>query len=185
MTLQLYNGETVLQNTQYERYDHNYKILLLGDSNVGKTSLLHRFIDDTFAPTFVSTVGIDYKTKTLIKDDRKIKLQIWDTAGQERFHAITKAYIRGASGIMIVYDVTDAETFENVSKWVSYVMQFANDDAERLIVGNKCEEGCHKAVQTYKGEQVAQVHIFFIRTSKFLFKLGVIKICALRKVKCS
>uniref|UniRef100_A0AAZ3P685 Ras-related protein Rab-13 n=1 Tax=Oncorhynchus tshawytscha TaxID=74940 RepID=A0AAZ3P685_ONCTS len=99
-------------------YDLLFKLLLIGDSGVGKTCVLFRFSDDAFNTTFISTIGIDFKIKTVELQGKKIKLQIWDTAGQERFHTITTSYYRGAMGIMLVYDITNAKSFENISKWL-------------------------------------------------------------------
>ena len=97
-------------------YDYLFKLLLIGDSGVGKSSLLLRFSDDTYETNFNSTIGVDFKIKTVDLDDKVIKLQIWDTAGQERFRTITSSYYRGAHGIIVVYDTTDNETFEHVRR---------------------------------------------------------------------
>ena len=97
-----------------EAYDYLFKLLLIGDSGVGKSSLLLRFSDDTYDTNFNSTIGVDFKIKTVDLDGKVVKLQIWDTAGQERFRTITCSYYRGAHGIIIVYDVTDTESFDNV-----------------------------------------------------------------------
>eukprot|EP01105_Mastigella_eilhardi_P012336 TRINITY_DN2827_c0_g1_i2.p1 TRINITY_DN2827_c0_g1~~TRINITY_DN2827_c0_g1_i2.p1 ORF type:complete len:177 (-),score=29.52 TRINITY_DN2827_c0_g1_i2:437-967(-) len=94
-------------------YDHLIKLLLIGDSGVGKSCLLLRFSDDSFTPSFITTIGIDFKIRTLELDGKRIKLQIWDTAGQERFRTITTAYYRGAMGILLVYDVTDEKSFSS------------------------------------------------------------------------
>ncbi|ETN69598.1 Ras family protein [Necator americanus] len=99
-------------------YDLLFKLLLIGDSGVGKTCILYRFSDDAFNTTFISTIGIDFKIKTIELRGKKIKLQIWDTAGQERFHTITTSYYRGAMGIMLVYDITNAKSFDNIAKWL-------------------------------------------------------------------
>ncbi|EDW26566.1 GL13084 [Drosophila persimilis] len=99
-------------------YDLLFKLLLIGDSGVGKTCILFRFSDDAFTSTFISTIGIDFKIKTVELRGKKIKLQIWDTAGQERFHTITTSYYRGAMGIMLVYDITNEKSFENIVKWL-------------------------------------------------------------------
>ena len=101
---------------QQKKYDFLFKLLLIGDSGVGKTCILFRFSDDAFNTTFISTIGIDFKLKTIELKGKRIKLQIWDTAGQERFHTITTSYYRGALGIMLVYDITDAKSFNNISK---------------------------------------------------------------------
>ena len=99
-------------------YDLLFKLLLIGDSGVGKTCILFRFSDDAFNNTFISTIGIDFKIKTIELRGKKIKLQIWDTAGQERFHPITTSYYRGAMGIMLVYDITNSKSFDNIAKWL-------------------------------------------------------------------
>jgi len=114
------------------------KIVLIGDMGVGKSCLLHRFLENDFVPSFTNTVGVDYKQKIFQMRGKQIKLQIFDTAGQERFYAITKAYYRGAHGVLLVYDVTAAESFENIIKWVKELEADAST-ANKLIVGNKCD----------------------------------------------
>uniref|UniRef100_M3ZEL7 small monomeric GTPase n=1 Tax=Xiphophorus maculatus TaxID=8083 RepID=M3ZEL7_XIPMA len=99
-------------------YDYLFKLLLIGDSGVGKTCVLFRFSEDAFNSTFISTIGIDFKIRTIELDGKKIKLQIWDTAGQERFRTITTAYYRGAMGIMLVYDITNEKSFDNIKNWI-------------------------------------------------------------------
>ena len=99
-----------------KNYDHLFKLLLIGDSGVGKTCILFRFSDDQFNTSFISTIGIDFKIKTVDIDGKRVKLQIWDTAGQERFHTITTSYYRGANGIMMVYDITNPKSFDNITK---------------------------------------------------------------------
>lgn len=105
-------------------FDQNIKLLLLGDSGVGKTSLMMRYTDQTFSSTFVSTVGIDFKYKVITIDTPNsarpatIRLELWDTAGQERFKSITTSYLRGAQGILVCYDITDRKTFQRVDSWM-------------------------------------------------------------------
>ncbi|XP_047361302.1 ras-related protein Rab-10 isoform X2 [Vespa velutina] len=114
-------------------YDLLFKLLLIGDSGVGKTCILFRFSDDAFSTTFISTIGIDFKIKTVELKGKKIKLQIWDTAGQERFHTITTSYYRGAMGIMLVYDITNEKTFENIVKWLRNIDEIAREHGIRFM----------------------------------------------------
>merc|ERR1711953_1193102 len=110
-------------------YDNLYKLLLIGDSSVGKSCILDRFSEDKFLNgPMIPTIGIDFKIKTIPVKDKRIKLQIWDTAGQERFHTITKSYYRGALGIMLVYDITNANSFDNVAKWLKRISDIANEN---------------------------------------------------------
>ncbi|XP_057312892.1 ras-related protein Rab-10-like [Hydractinia symbiolongicarpus] len=147
-------------------YDYLFKLLLIGDSGVGKTCLLFRFSDDAFNTTFISTIGIDFKIKTVEVDGKKIKLQIWDTAGQERFHTITTSYYRGAMGIMLVYDITQEKTFDNIAKWLRNIDEHASEGVERMILGNKCDMEDKRMVNKEKGEGIAREHgIRFYETS--------------------
>lgn len=147
-------------------YDLLFKLLLIGDSGVGKTCILFRFSDDAFNTTFISTIGIDFKIKTIELQGKKIKLQIWDTAGQERFHTITTSYYRGAMGIMLVYDITSTKTFDNIAKWLRNIDEHANEDVEKMILGNKCDVEDKRAVSKEKGEMIAREHgIRFMETS--------------------
>lgn len=147
-------------------YDLLFKLLLIGDSGVGKTCLLFRFSDDAFNTTFISTIGIDFKIKTIELGGKKIKLQIWDTAGQERFHTITTSYYRGAMGIMLVYDITSSKTFDNITKWLRNIDEHANEDVEKMILGNKCDMVDKRQVPRQRGEEVARQHnVPFLETS--------------------
>ncbi|XP_076319104.1 ras-related protein Rab-10-like isoform X2 [Tachypleus tridentatus] len=114
-------------------YDLLFKLLLIGDSGVGKTCILFRFSDDAFNTTFISTIGIDFKIKTIELKGKKIKLQIWDTAGQERFHTITTSYYRGAMGIMLVYDITNPKSFDNIAKWLRNIDEIAREHGVRFL----------------------------------------------------
>ena len=138
-----------------KNYDSIMKILLIGDSGVGKSFLLVRFVEDKFSPSFITTIGIDFKIKTVDINGKKVKLQLWDTAGQERFRTITTAYYRGAMGIILVYDVTDERTFTNVNQWFKTVSDHANDDAQLLLVANKCDMDT-RVVTTEQGETLAK-----------------------------
>ncbi|XP_055357351.1 ras-related protein Rab-10-like [Paramacrobiotus metropolitanus] len=147
-------------------YDLLFKLLLIGDSGVGKTCILFRFSDDAFNTTFISTIGIDFKIKTIELRGKKIKLQIWDTAGQERFHTITTSYYRGAMGIMLVYDITQPKSFDNIAKWLRNIEEHANEDVEKMLLGNKCDMEDKRAISRERGESIARQHaIRFLETS--------------------
>lgn len=120
--------------------DYKLQLIIIGDSGCGKTSFMDRYCDGQYRVSYNATVGIDFKVKTVISSNNKrVKLQIWDTAGQEKFNSITTAYYRNARGVVIMYDVTRANTFENVRKWLALVSQFGRGDVEIAIVGNKCD----------------------------------------------
>jgi len=147
-------------------YDFLIKLLLIGDSGVGKSCLLLRFSDDSFTPSFITTIGIDFKIKTIDLDGKRIKLQIWDTAGQERFRTITTAYYRGAMGILLVYDTTDEQSFQNIRNWIRNIEQHAADNVDKILVGNKCDMISEKVVETSRGKALAEEYgIEFFETS--------------------
>ena len=134
-----------------------YKILLLGDSSVGKTCFLMRYTDNTFQEIHMSTIGLDYKLKNVQIDDGKIvKIQIWDTAGQDRFRSITKNYYKGAHGIILLYDVTSRKTFENVANWVTQIREEVSDKVTIILVGNKIDDESNRKVSTEEGAQMAK-----------------------------
>ena len=120
-------------NTTTKAFDVLVKLLLIGDSGVGKSCLLLRYSDDKFTTSFITTIGIDFKIKTIRLDQKKVKMQIWDTAGQERFRTITAAYYRGAHGVLLVYDVTDERSFENVRNSVSDSLQLSFNAAIPMV----------------------------------------------------
>ena len=147
-------------------YDMIMKLLLVGDSGVGKSCLLLRFVEDKFNPSFITTIGIDFKIRTIESKGKKIKLQVWDTAGQERFRTITTAYYRGGMGIVLIYDVTDLRSFENVETWYQTVTQHANEDAQIFLVGNKCDDDSSRQVSTEEGQQLAaKLNVPFLEAS--------------------
>ena len=114
------------------------KILVLGDSAVGKTSLLLKYTDDYFPIVYVSTIGVDYKTKIININDMNISLQIWDTAGQERFRSLAKSFMKDADGILFVYDITNKKSFDNIKNWIKRT-EDVNDSFQKIIVGNKSD----------------------------------------------
>jgi len=147
-------------------YDYLFKLLLIGDSGVGKTCVLFRFSEDAFNSTFISTIGIDFKIRTIDLDGKKIKLQIWDTAGQERFRTITTAYYRGAMGIMLVYDITNEKSFDNIRNWIRNIEEHAAADVEKMVLGNKCDMNDKRQVSCDRGEGLArEYNVKFMETS--------------------
>eukprot|EP00744_Colponema_vietnamica_P000477 GILI01000867.1.p1 GENE.GILI01000867.1~~GILI01000867.1.p1 ORF type:complete len:317 (-),score=64.75 GILI01000867.1:181-1131(-) len=128
---------TIKKNDQ--SYDAYIKILLLGDTGVGKSSLMLRYSDNTFIPSLISTTGVDFKVQYVDIDGKRVKLQIWDTAGQEKFHIITKAYYRGAMGIALVYDVSSEKTFTNVDYWMNNISENASSKVSKVLIANKID----------------------------------------------
>ena len=120
-------------------YELLFKIIVVGESNVGKTNIISRYLKDEFKLDVINTLGVELGTKYLNIHDKKIKLQIWDTAGQERYHAITSAYFKGSQGCFIVYDITNENSFDNVDKWFENAKKLANKDASIILIGNKCD----------------------------------------------
>eukprot|EP00286_Rhodomonas_abbreviata_P012664 CAMPEP_0181323912 /NCGR_PEP_ID=MMETSP1101-20121128/20057_1 /TAXON_ID=46948 /ORGANISM="Rhodomonas abbreviata, Strain Caron Lab Isolate" /LENGTH=188 /DNA_ID=CAMNT_0023432009 /DNA_START=229 /DNA_END=792 /DNA_ORIENTATION=- len=147
-------------------YDYLVKLLLIGDSGVGKSCLLLRFSDDSFTTSFITTIGIDFKIRNIEQDGKRLKLQIWDTAGQERFRTITTAYYRGAMGILLVYDVTDEQSFVNIRNWMGQISQYAASNVNKVLVGNKCDMLDKKVIETARGQALADEYgIAFYETS--------------------
>ncbi|KAI9635105.1 Rab/GTPase [Dioszegia hungarica] len=147
-------------------YDFLIKLLLIGDSGVGKSCLLLRFCDDSWTPSFITTIGIDFKIRTIEMDGKRIKLQIWDTAGQERFRTITTAYYRGAMGILLVYDVTDEKSFQNIRTWHANIEQHASAGVNKILIGNKCDWNDKRSVTLEQGKQLAdEFGLRFLETS--------------------
>jgi len=147
-------------------YDYLFKLLLIGDSGVGKSCLLLRFADDTYTESYISTIGVDFKIRTIELEGKTVKLQIWDTAGQERFRTITSSYYRGAHGIIVVYDVTDQDTFNNVKQWLQEIDHYACEGVNKLLVGNKSDLESKKVVDYNTAKEFAdQLSIPFLETS--------------------
>jgi len=147
-------------------YDYLFKLLLIGDSGVGKSCLLLRFADHTYTESYISTIGVDFKIRTVELDGKTIKLQIWDTAGQERFRTITSSYYRGAHGIIVVYDCTDLDSFNNVKQWLNEIDRYASENVQKLLVGNKVDLVSKKVVDYDTAKDFAdKLHIPFLETS--------------------
>ncbi|RIB14461.1 small GTPase superfamily [Gigaspora rosea] len=136
-------------------YDYLFKLLLIGDCGVGRSNLLLRFADDAFTPSFITTIGIDFKIRYIELNGKRIKLQIWDTAGQVRFRTITKAFCRRAMGIALVYDVTDERSFNNIRQWLNEVEQHASEGVNKILIGNKCDWVEKKAITKEQGQALA------------------------------
>uniref|UniRef100_A0A7S2N4U8 Ras-related protein Rab-1A n=1 Tax=Helicotheca tamesis TaxID=374047 RepID=A0A7S2N4U8_9STRA len=147
-------------------YDHLFKLVLIGDSGVGKSCLLLRFADDAFTESYISTIGVDFRFRTVKIDKKTVKLQIWDTAGQERFRTITSAYYRGADGIIMVYDVTSKDSFDHVNDWMKEVNRYASEGTCKLLVGNKSDRTADKIVKEEEAKEFAdELGIAFLETS--------------------
>ena len=139
-----------------EQKEFLYKILLLGDAAVGKTCFLMQYTENTFQEIHMSTIGLDYKLKNVQLDEGKIvKIQIWDTAGQDRFRSITKNYYKGAHGIILIYDVTNRKTFDNVRDWVEQIREEVSDKVSIILVGNKIDNVEGRKVTTEEGQKMA------------------------------
>eukprot|EP00826_Nyctotherus_ovalis_P046423 TRINITY_DN5244_c0_g1_i1.p1 TRINITY_DN5244_c0_g1~~TRINITY_DN5244_c0_g1_i1.p1 ORF type:complete len:207 (-),score=61.08 TRINITY_DN5244_c0_g1_i1:159-779(-) len=129
-----------MQTPQKPEYDFLFKLVLIGDASVGKSCILVRFADDTFTENYITTIGVDFRFRTLRIDKKSVKLQIWDTAGQERYKTITSAYYRGADGIIVVFDLTDKESFDHVEEWLKEVEKHSQPgETVRMLIGNKSD----------------------------------------------
>ncbi|OJT08957.1 GTP-binding protein ypt1 [Trametes pubescens] len=150
-------------------YDYLFKLLLIGDSGVGKSCLLLRFADDTYTESYISTIGVDFKIRTIELEGKTVKLQIRVSdffVGQERFRTITSSYYRGAHGIIVVYDVTDNDTFTNVKQWLQEIDRYASEGVNKLLVGNKSDLTSKKVVEYSVAKEFAdQLGIPFLETS--------------------
>lgn len=153
-------------NGKQRDYDYLFKLVLIGDSGVGKSCLLLRFADDAFTESYISTIGVDFRFRTVKIDKKTVKLQIWDTAGQERFRTITSAYYRGADGIIMVYDVTAQDSFDHVNDWLKEVNRYASEGTCKLLVGNKSDRSTEKVVTAEQAKDFADdIGIPFLETS--------------------
>jgi len=145
----------------------NLKILIIGESGVGKSSLLLRFTDDQFDPELAATIGVDFKVKVMDQQGNKVKLAIWDTAGQERFRTLTPSYYRGAQGAILVYDVSSRESFTKVEDWLNELETYStNHDLIKMLVGNKCDKEAERMVTKEEGQKCARKYqMMFIEAS--------------------
>ncbi|EAZ40784.1 hypothetical protein OsJ_25262 [Oryza sativa Japonica Group] len=146
--------------------DYLFKIVLLGDSSVGKSNLLARFARNEFYPNSKSTIGVEFQTQKLVIDGKEIKAQIWDTAGQERFRAVTSAYYRGAVGALLVYDISRRQTFDSVGRWLNELHTHSDMNVVTILVGNKTDLKHAREVSTAEGKALAESQgLFFMETS--------------------
>ncbi|XP_053984591.1 ras-related protein Rab-3 isoform X1 [Hylaeus volcanicus] len=159
-------GEDPKKDAADQNFDYMFKLLIIGNSSVGKTSFLFRYADDSFSSAFVSTVGIDFKVKTVFRNDKRVKLQIWDTAGQERYRTITTAYYRGAMGFILMYDITNEESFNSVQDWIAQITTYSSENAQVILVGNKCDMEDERVISAERGKQLAdQLGVQFFESS--------------------
>uniref|UniRef100_A0A1D1Z1J2 Ras-related protein RABA5a n=1 Tax=Anthurium amnicola TaxID=1678845 RepID=A0A1D1Z1J2_9ARAE len=146
--------------------DYLFKIVLIGDSAVGKSNLLARFARDEFYPNSKSTIGVEFQTQNLYIGGKEIKAQIWDTAGQERFRAVTSAYYRGAVGALVVYDISRRQTFDSIGRWLNELQTHSDMNVITILVGNKTDLKDAREVSTDEGKVLAEAQgIFFMETS--------------------
>ena len=138
-----------------ENYDFIFKVLLLGNSDVGKSSLLLRYVDSVWNDAFVPTIGVDFKVKTLTINEKKVKMQIWDTAGQERFRTVVSTYFRGAHGILLLYDVTNRDSFKNLESWLIEIEKNAKEKVLKILIGNKCDLTDDREITSDEGKAFA------------------------------
>ena len=144
-----------------------YKILLLGDSTVGKTCFLLRYVDDSFLDLHMATIGLDYRLKTLILEEQKIvKVQLWDTAGQDKFRAITRNYYKGASGIILIFDVTNVKSYENIKKWINEIKEEISEKVAIVLIGSKIDNVQERKISKEQGDKLAsEIGVKFFETS--------------------
>ncbi|CAG7873845.1 unnamed protein product [Brassica rapa] len=146
--------------------EYLFKIVIIGDSAVGKSNLLTRYARNEFNPNSKATIGVEFQTQSMLIDNKEVKAQIWDTAGQERFRAVTSAYYRGAVGALVVYDITRTSTFENVGRWLDELNTHSDTTVAKMLIGNKCDLESIRAVSIEEGKSLAESQgLFFMETS--------------------
>ncbi|XP_014663441.1 PREDICTED: ras-related protein Rab-43-like isoform X2 [Priapulus caudatus] len=141
-----------------ENFDYLFKIVLIGDAGVGKTCVVQRFKTGVFTERHGSTIGVDFTMKTLVLDGKRVKLQVWDTAGQERFRTITQSYYRSANGVIIAYDITKRDTFNNIERWLADVSRYAGTNIEKVLIGNKSDLANLREVDPEEAYYLAEQH---------------------------
>ncbi|KAK7269051.1 hypothetical protein RIF29_21766 [Crotalaria pallida] len=155
-----------MSNDDEKTEDYLFKIVLVGDSAVGKSNLLARFARDEFYPNSKSTIGVEFQTQKMDINGKEVKAQIWDTAGQERFRAVTSAYYRGAVGALLVYDISRRQTFESIGRWLNELHTHSDMNVVTILVGNKSDLKDAREVATAEGKSLAEAQgLFFMETS--------------------
>ena len=146
--------------------DYKFKIVIVGDSGVGKTNLVKRFIQNTFSSNTLATVGVEFFSNTYYINDKLIKIEMWDTAGQERYKSITSAYYKGAMGALLVYDVTNQATFNNIERWYNEIRDFSSKDIQIIMIGNKTDLKDNIVITTEMSQnKAADLEIPVVETS--------------------
>ncbi|KAL9275623.1 Ras-related protein [Drosera capensis] len=149
-----------------QKIDYVFKVVLIGDSAVGKSQLLARFARNEFSVDSKATIGVEFQTKTIVIDKKTVKAQIWDTAGQERYRAVTSAYYRGAVGAMLVYDMTKRQSFDHMARWLEELRGHADKNIVIILIGNKCDLASLRAVPVEDAKEFAEREsLFFMETS--------------------
>lgn len=149
-----------------QKVDYVFKIVLIGDSAVGKSQILARFARNEFSLDSKATIGVEFQTRTLVIQHKSIKAQIWDTAGQERYRAVTSAYYRGAVGAFLVYDITKRQSFEHIPRWLEELRGHADKNIVIMLIGNKSDLENQRAVPTEDAKEFAEKEgLFFLETS--------------------
>ncbi|MQL81494.1 hypothetical protein Taro_013951 [Colocasia esculenta] len=149
-----------------DKVDYVFKVVLIGDSAVGKSQILARFARNEFSLDSKATIGVEFQTRTLVIQHKSIKAQIWDTAGQERYRAVTSAYYRGALGAMLVYDITKRQTFDHIPRWLEELRGHADKNLVIMLIGNKSDLEDQRVVPTEDAKEFAQKEgLFFLETS--------------------
>jgi small GTP-binding protein len=147
-------------------YDMIFKVVLIGDTSVGKTNILSKYLTNDFDPDSKATVGVEFGTKNFKIEDNIVKVQIWDTAGQERYRSITNAYYKGAKGSLLVYDITNPKTFESIDRWLSDLKVNGDENISVVLLGNKSDLESDRKVSTQQGKEKAEFYkLAFLETS--------------------
>ena len=153
-------------NNNPNGYDMIFKIVLIGDTSVGKTNILTKYLSDEFDPESKATVGVEFGTKNFKIENNIVKVQIWDTAGQERYRSITNAYYKGAKGSLLIYDITNKKSFENLEKWIYDIKTNGDDNISIILVGNKSDLENKRVISIEEGKNKAKLYKFaFMETS--------------------